>query len=119
MGSAKIVKPTLSLMPNACVIGLGKSGNAAARFLQRNGWQVTVSDRGTAAALQSQQQALATEGITVKLGDTFTPEGNDWELVVVSPGVPWDIPGLQQARDRGIKTIGEMELAWRQLHDIP
>ena len=106
-------------MPNACVIGLGKSGNAAARFLQRNGWQVTVSDRGTAAALQSQQQELATEGITVQLGDTFTPEGNDWELVVVSPGVPWDIPGLQQARDRGIKTIGEMELAWRQLHDIP
>ncbi|MDX2240379.1 MAG: UDP-N-acetylmuramoyl-L-alanine--D-glutamate ligase [Leptolyngbyaceae cyanobacterium bins.302] len=106
-------------MPTACVIGLGKSGISAARLLKRDGWQVIVSDRGTAPTLQQQQQELATEGITVRLGDRFNPEEIRPELVVVSPGVPWDIPGLLQARELGIKTIGEMELAWQHLQAIP
>ncbi|HEY9618195.1 MAG TPA: UDP-N-acetylmuramoyl-L-alanine--D-glutamate ligase [Microcoleaceae cyanobacterium] len=103
----------------ACVIGLGKSGVAAARLLKREGWQVTVSDRGNSADLQRQQQELAADGIRVELGDAFNPELDSPKLVVVSPGVPWDIPGLQQARALGIETIGEMELAWRHLQDIP
>ncbi|UBF25265.1 UDP-N-acetylmuramoyl-L-alanine--D-glutamate ligase [Kovacikia minuta CCNUW1] len=110
-------------MPHACVIGLGKSGVAAARLLKREGWQVTLSDQGTSEALQQQQQQLATEGITVLLENSFDPEetGKDTplQLVVVSPGVPWDVAGLVRARDRGIETIGEMELAWRHLKQIP
>ncbi|MGI0489520.1 UDP-N-acetylmuramoyl-L-alanine--D-glutamate ligase [Pantanalinema rosaneae CENA516] len=103
----------------ACVIGLGKSGVAAARLLKREGWQVTVSDRGNSADLQRQQQELTADGIRVELGDAFNPELDSPKLIVVSPGVPWDIPGLQQARSLGIETIGEMELAWRHLQDIP
>lgn len=106
-------------MPNACVIGLGKSGVAAARLLKREGWQVTINDRGTSSALQQQQQGLATEGITVNLGTAFDPEVLQPDLVVVSPGVPWDVPGLIRSRELGIATIGEMELAWRYLQDIP
>uniref|UniRef100_A0A832H5A0 UDP-N-acetylmuramoylalanine--D-glutamate ligase n=1 Tax=Oscillatoriales cyanobacterium SpSt-402 TaxID=2282168 RepID=A0A832H5A0_9CYAN len=106
-------------MPTACVIGLGKSGVAAARLLKRDGWQVIVSDRGTAETLQTQQQELAEEEISVQLGDVFDPEATRPELVVVSPGVPWDIPGLLRARELQIETIGEMELAWRHLKNIP
>ncbi len=106
-------------MPRACVIGLGKSGVAAARLLQREGWQIVVSDRGTAPALQQQQQDLAHEGITVHLGDTFQPETHRPDLIVVSPGVPWDIPGLLRARELGIPTLGEMELAWQHLQRCP
>lgn len=106
-------------MPNASVVGLGKSGIAAARLLQRQGWQVTVSDRGTSEALQQQQQELGAAGITVKLGDAFDPTVDSPELIVVSPGVPWDIPGLVRARELGIPTIGEMELAWQHLQDCP
>jgi UDP-N-acetylmuramoylalanine--D-glutamate ligase len=106
-------------MPHAYVIGLGKSGNAAARLLKQQGWQVTVSDRGDAAALQAQAQPLTTEGITVALGDNFNPETSKPDLVVVSPGVPWDVPSLEQARRLGVVTIGEMELAWRNLRDRP
>lgn len=104
---------------NAYVIGLGKSGLAAARLLKQQGWQVTVSDRGNSESLRQQQVALATEGIELRLGDTFDPEVGHPQLVVVSPGVPWDIPGLERARALGIDTIGEMELAWRHLQDIP
>jgi UDP-N-acetylmuramoylalanine--D-glutamate ligase len=106
-------------MSTACVIGLGKSGVAAARLLKKDGWQVVVSDRGTAPALQAQAQSLTAEGITVQLGDRFDPEITQSRLIVVSPGVPWDIPGLVRARELGIETIGEMELAWRHLREIP
>ncbi|OLP16391.1 UDP-N-acetylmuramoylalanine--D-glutamate ligase [Leptolyngbya sp. 'hensonii'] len=110
---------------NAYVIGLGKSGISAARLLQRDGWQVTIGDSKTSASMQQQQQELATEGIGVQLEDTFdrqtvsTRHLQSTDLVVVSPGVPWDIPGLLQARELGLETIGEIELAWRYLRHRP
>ncbi|OKH14765.1 UDP-N-acetylmuramoylalanine--D-glutamate ligase [Fischerella major NIES-592] len=107
-------------MPKAHVIGLGKSGVAAARLLKRQGWEVVLSDRNTSSNLRTQQQELAAEQITVELGYTLDLTGSDLpQLIVVSPGVPWDIPLLVQARDLGIETIGEMELAWRYLQSIP
>jgi UDP-N-acetylmuramoylalanine--D-glutamate ligase len=106
-------------MLHACVIGLGKSGNAAARLLKRNGWEVTVSDRGTSDSLQQQKQQLNAEEIYVTLGDSFDPELTTPELIVVSPGVPWDVSALVKAREMGIETIGEMELAWQNLQSCP
>ncbi|MEH1911569.1 UDP-N-acetylmuramoyl-L-alanine--D-glutamate ligase [Nostoc sp.] len=103
-------------MPRASVIGLGKSGVAAARLLKREGWEVELSDRNTSETLLQQQQQLAAEQITVKLGQSLELNGaNLPQLIVVSPGVPWDIPVLVEARQLGIETIGEMELAWRNL----
>jgi UDP-N-acetylmuramoylalanine--D-glutamate ligase len=116
-------------MPNAQIIGLGRSGIAAARLLQQQGWQVTLSDSASAESLaarngseslQQQQQSLAAEGITVKLGYSLTLDDADLpQLIVVSPGVPWDIPVLVAARSKGIDTIGELELAWRHLQSCP
>jgi len=106
-------------MPQAYIIGLGKSGNAAARLLITQGWTVTVSDRSTTEGLQTQADELRSEGIQVELGRDFDPEIAKPDWVVVSPGVPWDIPSLVKARSLGIVTIGEMELAWRNLSDVP
>jgi UDP-N-acetylmuramoylalanine--D-glutamate ligase len=101
------------------IIGLGRSGNAAARLLKKNGWDVVLADRADNESLQQQQQELESEGITVKLG--YTPNLNESlvDLIVVSPGVPWDIPLLLEARNKGIETIGELELAWRYLKSVP
>ncbi|MDZ8238688.1 MAG: UDP-N-acetylmuramoyl-L-alanine--D-glutamate ligase [Nostoc sp. ChiQUE01a] len=116
-------------MSKAHVIGLGKSGVAAARLLKREGWEVELSDsasakslaeRNTSETLLQQQQELAAEQITVKLGQSPDLNGaNLPQLIVVSPGVPWDIPVLNRARELGIETIGEMELAWRHLQLLP
>ncbi|WP_071189786.1 calcium-binding protein [Trichormus sp. NMC-1] len=58
--------------------------------------------------------------ITVNLGHSPNLDTNHLpQLIVVSPGVPWDIPILAKARSLGIETIGEMELAWRHLQNIP
>lgn len=116
-------------MPKAYIIGLGRSGIAAARLLNGDGWDVTLSDSATEEKLVSRsdrkqletsRQQLEKEGITVKLGYTpiLEPE-NLLDLLVTSPGVPWDLPLLAEARNRGIETIGEIELAWRYLNTIP
>ena len=107
-------------MPEALIIGFGKSGVAAARLLKQEGWEVELCDSSTSPTLLKQQQKLASEHITVKLGNTPEFTNSDIsKLIVVSPGVPWDIPILAKARELGIETIGEMELAWRYLQDIP
>jgi UDP-N-acetylmuramoylalanine--D-glutamate ligase len=107
-------------MPNAHVIGLGRSGIAAARLLKQEGWEVILSDGKTSESLRQQQKELSSEGITVQLGSSLELNTSDLpQLIVVSPGVPWDIPVLIEARNSGIDTIGEMELAWRHLHSIP
>jgi UDP-N-acetylmuramoylalanine--D-glutamate ligase len=104
------------------IIGLGKSGIAAARlFLSQDHHAiVTISDRSQSEYLQSLQQELAHEPITVKLGHNFNLDDEPKpDLIIVSPGVPWDLPVLEEARKQGIETIGEMELAWRNLQSFP
>ena len=104
-------------MKTAHIIGLGKSGIAAARLLKGDGWKVVIGDRAFNETLQQQQAELAAEGIDVKLNYSLNLEdGEPPKIVVVSPGVPWDAPILVQARERAIETIGEMELAWRVLN---
>jgi UDP-N-acetylmuramoylalanine--D-glutamate ligase len=105
-------------MKKATVIGLGRSGIAASKLLLKHGYSVTLSDSSDNPSLRSQQQELEKIGIDVRLGDRFSPT-EDLDLIVVSPGVPWDIAPLVKAREMGIDTIGEMELAWRYLQDIP
>ncbi len=107
-------------MAKAWIIGLGRSGIAAAKRLKQDGWEVTLSDRVNSETLQNTQKALFSQGITVKLGHTPSLTSSNFpDLIVVSPGVPWDIPFLVEARDRGIDTIGELELAWRYLQSSP
>ena len=106
------------MLKKAHIIGIGKSGVSAARLLKGQGWEVEISDRNSSPTLQQKQQELACEGIAVKLGESFAPEASI-NLVAVSPGVPWDLPALVDARNKGIETIGEMELAWRNLNSRP
>ncbi|MEM6835779.1 MAG: UDP-N-acetylmuramoyl-L-alanine--D-glutamate ligase [Cyanobacteria bacterium P01_C01_bin.120] len=102
----------------AHVIGLGKSGIAAARLLTQQGWQVVLSDRNAAPLLAQEIPKLQADGITVQLEHSFG-SSDLANLVVVSPGVPWDIPALVAAREQGREVIGEAELAWRALSDRP
>ncbi len=104
-------------MPTAHVLGLGKSGVAAARLLKSKGWQVEASDRGLNSALIQQQNQLELEGVKVKLDSN--PDWENVDLVVASPGIPWDSLVLDGARQLGIETIGEMELGWRHLSHLP
>jgi UDP-N-acetylmuramoylalanine--D-glutamate ligase len=114
-------------MPKGEIIGLGRSGFAAARLLNQDGWQVTVVDsiteaqlalKSNGAELQASQQKLEQEGVKVRLDSQVLAEDAP-DLIVVSPGVPWDLEVLESARKQQIETIGEVELAWRYLQQIP
>ena len=83
----------------AYVIGLGRSGIAAARILKRDGWEVILSDRSSSPSLQETQQQLEAEGITVKLNHTAILESTHRpQLIVVSPGVPLGYPFLSSSQ---------------------
>src|SRR5579862_4065809 len=97
------------------VVGLGKSGLAAALFLRRKGAQVTVSDVRSAAALAKDIPALLDQGIMVEAGGHGLLTFRRQDLIVVSPGVPLDTPELVQVRNFGLPIIGELELAARFL----
>ena len=98
------------------VVGLGKSGLAAALFLRRRGAQVTVSDLRSAEALSKEIPSLTGSGDpAVEAGGHGLLTFRRQDLIVVSPGVPLSTPELVQVRNLGLPIIGELELAARFL----
>ena len=97
------------------VVGLGKSGVAAARFLRERGARVTVSDTRSAEALEKQLPELLHAGIAVEAGGHGLLTFRRQDLIVVSPGVPMDTPEHRQVAAQGLPVIGELELASRFL----
>src|SRR5256885_14957364 len=95
----------------ALVVGLGKSGIAAATFLRSQGARVTVSDSKSETQLSKEIPALLDRGIVVETGGHGERTFRDQDLIVISPGVPVDSPQLKQARESGTQIIGEVELA--------
>ncbi|HLM80982.1 MAG TPA: UDP-N-acetylmuramoyl-L-alanine--D-glutamate ligase [Terriglobales bacterium] len=93
------------------VVGLGKSGVASALFLKSRGARVTVSDSKPASELRNEILLLLEHGITVETGGHGDRTFRGQDLIVLSPGVPFDTPQLVQARNLGEPVIGEVELA--------
>ena len=91
------------------VVGLGKSGLAAARFLKARGARVTVSD-ARPAMLIAELPMLLDEGYMVEAGSHGLLTFRRQDLIVVSPGVPMSTPELKQVRAMGMHIIGELEL---------
>jgi len=115
--ASQIVVPHILEVANqrVLVVGLGKSGAAAALFLKQRGARVTVSDTKTQDELQEQIPGLLDAGVTVETGGHGERTFRGQDLIVVSPGVPVETPQLRQARELGIPIIGEIELATRFL----
>ncbi|MBI2528115.1 MAG: UDP-N-acetylmuramoyl-L-alanine--D-glutamate ligase [Candidatus Rokubacteria bacterium] len=95
------------------VVGLARSGVAAARLVARLGGRVLASDAAPLAAWPVEARALAREGHAIWAGGHPAAAFSGADLVVVSPGVPFDLAALAAVRARGVEVIGELELAWR------
>ena len=93
------------------VVGLARSGQAAARMLAARGETVIGVDSGSPAGAE----ALRDAGVEVRL-ETDGVEGVEQAgSVIKSPGVPASAPVIAAAREHGLPVIGELELAWRLL----
>lgn len=96
------------------VVGLARSGVAAAEFLAARGARVTVNDAKPEAELKD-AASLRAKGIEVVGGAHPRELFEQSDLIVVSPGVPLALEPFQLARAAGIPIIGEIELAARFL----
>ncbi len=96
------------------VVGLGKSGLAAAHFLKTLGARVTVSD-ARPAMLIAELSELLEQGFMVEAGSHGLLTFRRQDLIVVSPGVPMSTPELTQVRAMGAHIIGELELGAQYL----
>jgi UDP-N-acetylmuramoylalanine--D-glutamate ligase len=97
---------------NTMVVGLGKSGLAAVRFLVSKGARVRVNDKRDADALGTAGEEASQLGAELVLGSHPPEAFEDRELIVVSPGVP-PLEVLDDAEARGVPVISEVELASR------
>lgn len=97
------------------VVGMARSGMAAARFLQARGAWVTVSDARDQSRLEPEIRTLQALGIGCEVGGHRLETLLEAECIVVSPGVALDQPVLREAARRGREILSEIELASRFL----
>jgi UDP-N-acetylmuramoylalanine--D-glutamate ligase len=97
------------------VVGMARSGIAAAKFLAARGAKVLVSDAKPARSLTAEIAQLTTLGIDYEVGGNNVTSLLVADFIVVSPGVPLQIAPLQTAQAAGKLLIGEVELAARFL----
>jgi len=95
------------------VLGLGVSGEAAARLLRKQGCAVTVVDAADAATCAARAEALQAMGVCVLAGVSTLPE-DEFDLCVVSPGIDQDSRWVRDMDSRGVEVVSELELGYRQ-----
>jgi UDP-N-acetylmuramoylalanine--D-glutamate ligase len=103
----------VKLPAHALVVGLARSGQAAALALARRGVHVVAADRDPAVEVGR----LAAAGVEVHRGSEEEQLLDAVELVVKSPGVPGESPLPSAARSRGLPIWSEVELGYRLLSD--
>jgi UDP-N-acetylmuramoylalanine--D-glutamate ligase len=96
------------------VVGLGRTGEAAARFLLKRGARVVISETKTAAELGPAASAWAGRGAVLEAGGHNLSSFLAADLIIPSPGVP-PLPEIAAARERGIPVLSEIEIAFRCL----
>ena len=94
------------------VMGLGKSGLAAVRFLLAQGADIAVSEYGARETISPEISGwLDSEKVFAEFGGHSSELFSRVDLIIVSPGVPLDLPVLREAREADIEIIGELGLA--------
>lgn len=98
------------------VMGLGVSGRAAVRYALGRGAEVTVSDTRSEEQLLSDEADLFASGkIDFEAGGHSVEFLAGRDLVLVSPGIDFELPVLQQLRSRGVPVYGELAVAGREI----
>ncbi len=95
------------------VVGLARSGRAAVDLLLERGSRVLATDLRSADELGLDPTSWLARGVELWLGEQPLSLLEGVDLIVTSPGVPAQAPIITAATERGIETIGELELGYR------
>jgi UDP-N-acetylmuramoylalanine--D-glutamate ligase len=102
----------------AAVIGLGRSGTAAAMLLRHHGLAVYASDAGTGDTTERNAGLVRAAGAEAQTGGHDLDRIARAGVVIVSPGVPGDAAPLVRARAAGVAVVSEMDLALSTMPDL-
>jgi UDP-N-acetylmuramoylalanine--D-glutamate ligase len=94
------------------VLGLGRSGMAAASLLRRDGARVVVRDEAGGRELEERANRLRRLGVRVELGNHFDTSAR-FDLAVLSPGIAPERPLVSELVNRKTPVLSELELAYR------
>jgi UDP-N-acetylmuramoylalanine--D-glutamate ligase len=97
------------------VVGLARTGMATALFAAARGAVVMATEERPEAELAGEMGKLREAGVALEFGGHTSARFLEQDLIVVSPGVPANLPPLELARAQGIPVWSEIELAWRFL----
>jgi UDP-N-acetylmuramoylalanine--D-glutamate ligase len=97
------------------VVGVARSGIAASKLLASRAAMVIANDVKPEDQLAREAEELRAAGVLLSLGGHRESLFENADLIVLSPGVPADLPALESSRRRGIEVISEPELAGRFL----
>lgn len=93
------------------VCGMAKSGIASARLLNRLGAKVTLQDIKKRDKFNEWPEQLSKERIQLYFEKNPDDIVDDFDLVILSPVIPCDLPFVEKARQSSIPVWGEIELA--------
>ena len=97
------------------VLGLARSGEAAALTLRARGEEVIACDLGSSEHVSAAAERLSQAGVEVHLDASGLALAARAGTLIKSPGVPARAPAVVAALERGLPVLGEVELGWRLL----
>ncbi|MCK8600409.1 UDP-N-acetylmuramoyl-L-alanine--D-glutamate ligase [Desulfoferrobacter suflitae] len=97
------------------VVGLGVSGRSVSELLLRQGHEVIATDLRSREQIGRELDLLERQGCSFRLSSHRQEDFLSADQIIVSPGVPLDLPFLREAAARGIEITGELDWAWSQV----
>ena len=106
------MRSDMNLPDRILIVGLGATGIAVAKFLHGKGKQIALADEKPESELASALAVLDGIPFTGHFGPHRKEDFLAYPMIVLSPGVDSELPVLKEARKKGIRIIGEIELAF-------
>ena len=110
--SGELARAGFGRVRRPLVVGCGISGEAVATHLAGAGLPVTVSDNRLETELEPAAGRLRRLGVRLATGSHDREDFRRHDLIVLSPGVPQELPEIRFARQAGIRVISEVEYAF-------
>ena len=98
----------------ALVIGMARSGIAAAKLLRLRGAEVVINDAKTRDKFEDGLKELDVPGVEFRLGEDPSGLLEGVDALIISPGVPVGAPVVARAKEMGVEVMGELEYAYRE-----
>ena len=97
---------------HVAVMGLGISGRAAVRYLLGCGAKVSVSDAGDLSRIKKEDlDFLRASGVGLECGGHSAGFLRGADMIMLSPGIPFNLPVLDEAKSRNVPVLGELAIA--------